>query len=248
MNKILTNSIVDPSIQQPFTGPSLEFLQLATNNMIDGLNEALIGAEYDISIPYIQSGIRSYGTNQYTQGYFYFNSEMFYCPGKTTTTPFTNIPVCTIMDIADTTADPLTFTDGNQRSVHRNRYISIVDGATGSGSFDLSSAFYVPSIIKTKIIDIGDWNMDSSTNVTLAHGLSDFTKVRNVSCQVRNDGNTTYYNLMSSINNGLGTQVNEIAINSSNVILQRESNGIFDNSLFDSTSYNRGWVTIQYII
>ena len=38
-----------------------------------------------------------------------------------------------------------------------------------------------------------------------------------------------------------------IHVNGANLSLVRETSGHFDSTSFDSTSYNRGWITIQYV-
>ena len=143
MNTIKTNSILDPTIQQPFTGRSLAFLQNANKDAMLGLAQGIIGPNYNISNPYILNGVMPYGTNQYTKGYFLWNGEVFYCSGKPTTTAFAHIPVLVIVDTPDGTADPLTFTDSVGRNVHSIRTLEIKDQLTGTGEFDYSSAINI---------------------------------------------------------------------------------------------------------
>ena len=47
--------------------------------------------------------------------------------------------------------------------------------------------------------------------------------------------------------NGCGTGSNGIEILTSSIRLSRETSGTFDNALYDATSFNRGWLTIQYV-
>lgn len=99
--------------------------------------------------------------------------------------------------------------------------------------------------LKIKVIDIGDWNMDATTQVTVAHGIADFTKIRSINAVVRTDGDTSYYNLLNS--EGAGSALNtQIQAQSTNVVLGRATDGIFDSTTFDSTGFNRGWITIIY--
>lgn len=100
----------------------------------------------------------------------------------------------------------------------------------------------------TKIVDIGDWNMDTTKTINVAHGISDFTKIRRVSVMIRNDPNTN----LNPINAMEGTTGTTIAgsvwfISSTDISITRLTGGIFDNTFYDSTSYNRGWITIEYI-
>ncbi len=97
--------------------------------------------------------------------------------------------------------------------------------------------------LKCKIVEIGDWNMDSTVLVYITHGL-DFTKIRNVSAIIRADSDANRY---QNGHEASGTvQFSVGAIGSSQVTLIRLTGGIFDASSWDDTSYNRGWVMIWY--
>jgi hypothetical protein len=92
----------------------------------------------------------------------------------------------------------------------------------------------------SKTVSIGDWNMDSTITVDIAHGLSDFKKVRSISVIVRNDDDDEYWDLLAS---------GQISFaDATNVRLTRTTAGTFDSVDFDSTSYNRGWITIHYAV
>ncbi|MES2382613.1 MAG: hypothetical protein V4538_16310 [Bacteroidota bacterium] len=143
MKIIITTDILDPSIQQPFTGKSLDFLQDANKEIHLGLAISLIGNSYDISKAYILNGIVPYGTNQYTAGFILWNEEIYYCPGKTTTTAFANVAIFTITITNDSIADPLVFSDNISRNVHKVRRLILSDGVSGSGTFDLLDAIYI---------------------------------------------------------------------------------------------------------
>jgi len=120
-------------------------------------------------------------------------------------------------------------------------------GSTGLVSEDLGD------VLLTKIVNIGDWNMDSTSTKAVAHGISNYKKIRSISCIVRSDDDSEYLNLNVSIGSSEGSYksagyINGVSLlDSSNIALARESGMYFDSTSFDSTSYNRGWVTIQYI-
>ena len=100
----------------------------------------------------------------------------------------------------------------------------------------------------TKTIDIGDWDMDADTTVFISHGLSatEWKTIRAVNVIIRNDADAIYYNLETLkdfdgyLEGGTGD------ITSAKLFLNRRLLGFFDSVNFDSTSYNRGWVTVQY--
>ncbi len=143
MNRIITTSILDPLIQQPFTGRSLDFIQDATKNVILGVTQSLIGESYDSSKAYIIKGLDAYGTNQYNEGFVLWGGEIYYSPGKSSITAFANVPVLTITVANDATADPVTFSDLVSRNVHNVRTLVLSDAVSGSGTFDLSNAIYI---------------------------------------------------------------------------------------------------------
>jgi hypothetical protein len=97
----------------------------------------------------------------------------------------------------------------------------------------------------TKTINIGDWNMDTTSTITVAHGLSstEWKTIKSVNVFIRNDfdlENRILDGYNSSGTGGVGI------IDSTNIGLERVTGGIFDSVEFQNTSYNRGYVTIQY--
>lgn len=98
-------------------------------------------------------------------------------------------------------------------------------------------------------LEIGDWDMDATDFVTIPHGLSstEWKTIRNVQAIIRSDDDLSYYNLTTQQNSVDGTCTGAInVIDSTNIGLIRTRTYEFDNTFFDSTSYNRGWVTFEY--
>lgn len=93
-------------------------------------------------------------------------------------------------------------------------------------------------------LDIGDWDMDANQTLNVAHSLSatEWKTIRELHVVVRNDADTAYYNLYTQV-----ASLNIIRWDSTNVKLIRDNSGEFDNTSFDSTSYNRGWIIFKYI-
>ena len=100
--------------------------------------------------------------------------------------------------------------------------------------------------LKKKIIDIGDWNMDTTTTVLVAHGLTatQSAAIRSVSVIIRDDGSTTTNPI--GITSLSLPQGGIVSVDTNNVQLERLAGGIFDSTSFDATSFNRGWITIEY--
>ena len=102
--------------------------------------------------------------------------------------------------------------------------------------------------LKCKVLDIGDWNMDSTTTVTVSHGLSD-GNIRHVSASIRQDTTGYLYPITHPLDSGGadGYAAGDVKITASGfVTLDRRTGGWFDKASFDDTSFNRGWVTIWY--
>jgi hypothetical protein len=120
---------------------------------------------------------------------------------------------------------------------------------TGNISVNAIDAGNSGVYMKTKVIEIGDWNMDTTESESVAHGLgNDYKKIRSVSAIIRTDsyGHSyfplTYYvdELSGGVEGGIGD------FDSTSILLKRKTGGYFDSTTFNSTSYNRGWVTITY--
>lgn len=117
---------------------------------------------------------------------------------------------------------------------------------TGNGA-GTAPSFQYPLIIE-KIVEIGDWNMDSSSAVNVLHGLTDFKKIRSITGMIRNDADTIYYPLLSAASTGTATSlIAVIGVTSTLIQITRTDGSIFDAIAFDSTSYNRGWLVIGYV-
>lgn len=96
-----------------------------------------------------------------------------------------------------------------------------------------------PSVIKIKkkILKIGDWNMDSTVLVSISHGLT-LSKIKTAKVSIIEDNNQIH----SMVSEGLTS----VKITSTSVILTRTASGAFDISDFSGTSFNRGFINIEY--
>lgn len=99
----------------------------------------------------------------------------------------------------------------------------------------------------TKVIPIGDWNMFLNSNTSVAHGLSNHKKIRDISITIRDDADTVYYLLNGTDGSHSGPMQGGVtAIDSTAIFLDSTAGGVFNSISFDSTSYNRGYITIIY--
>lgn len=93
------------------------------------------------------------------------------------------------------------------------------------------------SYLKKTILEIGDWNMDTTSPINVAHGLT-LSKIRHISVLIRRDDNAMY----TQMQEGSGY----ITVDATNVGLGRVPSGVFDNANYDLTGFNRGWITIEH--
>jgi len=98
--------------------------------------------------------------------------------------------------------------------------------------------------LKCSVFDIGDWNMDSSATVNVTKGSINAQDIRMIDVFIRNDADTNYYKLDQYDSVAAGSASGWIDTVASVIVLRRRASGDFDNTSFDSTSYNRGYVTI----
>ncbi len=99
--------------------------------------------------------------------------------------------------------------------------------------------------IKMKVINIDDWDMDATTAVNVAHNLT-ATNIRALTVTIRADTDTDFRDLGGNYfdeNIAAGHYDWDATL----VKMHREPGGWFDSTAFDSTSFNRGWITIWYV-
>lgn len=166
------------------------------------------------------------------------------------------------------TSDSRTFADGTTHAVVQTKEAELVGSAPGAGQYitinsltGMLDRVWRPATtetpkLRTKVIEIGDWNMDTTNVVYIAHGLPDWKKIRSISAVIRNDSDTEYYMLGLDDNSDVGSTSGTGSVlgpgssngfNSENIIrLGRTTSGRYDGTDFDSTSFNRGWVTVTY--
>ena len=141
----------------------------------------------------------------------------------------------------DGVIEPTTNNDvdlGNETGPKRFKDVNIAGTIRVAG---IPQGKDVTAALNTKILDIGDWDM-SAGGTTVAHGLT-WTKIRDVTVLVRNDLDTLLIPLFINTNAVGGWYT----VDSTVINLYVTTVSAFDNSGFDATSFNRGWVTIKYV-
>jgi len=98
-------------------------------------------------------------------------------------------------------------------------------------------------VLNVTVIEIGDWDMDATASVTVAHGL-DVSKIRKVEAMVRDDAGTALLPIWYSASGSSGGSVEVL---SGDVLLYRLAGSVFDNVSYNATTFNRGWITVWHV-
>jgi len=99
--------------------------------------------------------------------------------------------------------------------------------------------------IKTKVLDIGGWDMDTVGAVNINHGLTstEYENIIAVSVILRNDTLAEVYDASST--NSYSSDV-EYNLSTAVVRINRKGGGFFDSTNFDDSTINRGFIKIDY--
>lgn len=116
------------------------------------------------------------------------------------------------------------------------------------GQYLVGDGIGSPPVFKTGTLDIeiGDWNMDSAGTKAVAHGMADYKKIRVLAITIRHDSDTVYSPLDYNTTGPTAIAGGLVSVDGTNINLSRASSGFYDNTGYDSTSYNRGFITIYY--
>lgn len=99
-----------------------------------------------------------------------------------------------------------------------------------------------------KKITIGTWNMDSSSTINVAHGLTSAQrKTASFEVYVYNDDDSAEYPLVR-VSSGGDSAGGVHTVDDTNVELIRVASGFFDSVDFNSTGSDRGYMIITYQI
>lgn len=92
-------------------------------------------------------------------------------------------------------------------------------------------------LLNVTILEIGDWDMDSTGTVNVAHGLL-LSDIRSWEVSIIRDDSLNYAKLITS---------GSTEINTTDVTLRRVLAGKFDTTDYDATTFNRGFITIWHV-
>lgn len=274
--KKLDNSFITNASQQPIKKGTLQFLQEAHQETAISIFKAMVGSTYANTTPYVLFGLIDSGSglvHNISAGAIVLFDEIFLVDAVAFTSPSGEVPVMSINITQYTTdADPVTFTDLSIHNVHNIRKYAITSGVSGSGGLDFSALVRVTfdigtetvarisgdlalqtqidtiNTVKHKVINIGAWNMQSTSSLLVAHGIADFTKIAGIDVVIYSDASITYYKLLTFDNTSGANEGGYIAsYGATDLFLIRIAGGIFDSTSFNDGTMNRGLIYITYI-
>jgi hypothetical protein len=173
MNEIIISSQAsDPNQQQPFTAPSLTFLQAAYKEALFNTLLQQIGAAYSASTPYLIWGCArtgaadgGSGAGAITAGAIFYGGEIYTVPAASYTLA-SDYAVGTIT-VTNGTPDPIQLKNGTSVNVHNVRQLVFSAGASGSGTFDFASLQTVGKL-KLNFVYTGSISVPSSVYADLS--------------------------------------------------------------------------------
>ncbi len=113
---------------------------------------------------------------------------------------------------------------------------------------DMISGYLLPNgktrpILK-KVMDIGDWNMSATTTVNVNHELP-YPNIRTTMITIRRDDDAVKRTSVFAGDTAGDVDI-EVIVLPSIISANRLVGGFYDTAEYNSTSYNRGWLIIEY--
>ena len=101
------------------------------------------------------------------------------------------------------------------------------------------------TLYKTRILNLGAWDMSTSPGLDIAHGLT-FSKIISAQCMIINDTSTRVTTL-DGFEKDTSLHKGNLDIEVSNLRLRRIGGGYFSNINYDDSVMNRGFIVITYL-
>ena len=101
--------------------------------------------------------------------------------------------------------------------------------------------------LRSKVVEIGSWNMDTAATVAVTHGISDYRKIRSISGVLRDDGDTILAPI-PYVSDVVADILSVSGVSSTTITLRRVTGGQFDNTSYDDTTISRGKLVIHYTL
>ena len=136
--------------------------------------------------------------------------------------------------------------------------LKMVPDVGGAFNFDLTTPrtreqLLGPAGTKTKILNIGDWDMNATLFVLIAHGLA-FAKIIKIKVTIFVDDDSPAYPFASNIEvhdsiavPGTIVLAGAVVWDGVNVQISRLAGAVYQSIQYDKLAYNRGLIEITYL-
>lgn len=170
--------------------------------------------------------------------------------GRTLTVNFDNSTIETSSDTLRVKADGITSTHIANSAVGNTE---LAANAVSSSKIADGAAIKVDVLsvagLWVKVVNIGDWDITAGLNLTIVDGGAsiDYKKIRSVSVIIRDDADTDYrvYPGAATVFTDSDLSIGLAATPNTFTLVARAASNLNSVS-FNSTGYNRGWITFTY--
>jgi hypothetical protein len=160
--------------------------------------------------------------------------------------PFGNIKDKTI-STSGTPVNKLVYTDIHQFFAKLMDYAGVTPNGLPDNEYSgwqlMEALMELSGGMKTKVIEIGAWDMDADDSVLISHGLT-FGHIRSVEAYILDDAGTNLSKIEridgAGDSSGYVTAAAQIEVN-------RVVGRFFDNTSYNDTGVNRGYVIIKHV-
>lgn len=186
-------------------------------------------------------------------GYIYLNGEIVEVELQTVAdTEGTDLYEYVLSDTYEAGGNK-TYIDGTPRQTwQKKRGIVTSVAVLTPGNLDVQSLERLSEKTKggyaSKVLEIGDWDMVASGQAAIVHGITGSFAIIGVDFIIRADGGGAWAQ-NSRYPSGIagGLQANLLGWDGTHATIERVSAGWYDSTNYDETSYNRGYIKINYI-
>jgi hypothetical protein len=127
-----------------------------------------------------------------------------------------------------------------------NTNARLLSGSAPTGSNEVVRLADIGTIVKSAVLNIGAWNMNTTTELTLAHGLT-FSEIISVRGHIINDAQTYKYFFSGGQTSGSNMEPYLGPADATNLRLRIISGGAYNSSSFSSTAISRGRIIVDYL-
>jgi len=105
-----------------------------------------------------------------------------------------------------------------------------------------------PTALLSKTVDIGSWNMDGTPSKSVSTGVA-LSKIRGADVIIKSDSGEMFPLVYPHSNEEFSGwwKICNSPTSNALIVLSRKADYFFDCSAFDSTTINRGFITISYV-